>query len=1561
MLSQPVDDADVEAPIRPEIFYWFATPEDFDEEGNLHLDLNTGRLRHRWVPDQKSRARLYIRDHPHAEGLRSRGRLQIIVKIQAFEEIEDVTEKYPQAMLKGMKGKVIKTPLSMVIPKFSRKEPVYPSYTMGTTDFINVEPPLEVASIQHGILSEQEIEDMSVMQVISAELMDPMDPKNKTPVPDGLYDLRMGALHTQPACGTCGLGRQPLDATRSCPGHFGYIDLVIPIPKFLYLGKKGSQASTSAPILYTLNRVCHHCSKIPLPDEKLDEIKSQVQALLESGMANANGFTKIRQLYAPYFEDTGYSCPHCGEYTTKFNFSHYTANFFTVHPNIDYKSGIKIIDYEGVYTIFNDISDETAKMLGFNPPHSHPRDLFFKKLPVIPNQARPVLQIPGNPLPQIDGLTRLYQDVLALDEQLRSAINTGSQSGINFNRTKLYHAVSRITDNLNTTIGSGGDLKMRTSSGAEKTASFQGLLNRLTGKKGRFRANLQSKYVEEVSYSTVAPHGALAIDEVGVPISVCMRSTVEEIVDEENIDRLKEAVINGATEYPGALHIYLDGDRSHADGINHKQLNKANRDRREIWAEQMTYGTLVKRHLIKGDIGLFNRAPSLHRQSIMAVTVIPMDQKNFSFNATICDPFNADYDGDAMKLHFLKTPEAIEEAKKYMYIDKNIIHARHGRLAIANDQDQVSGTYLLTHTDLRRRNEWNKSTGLGFTDEGIPYVAKRIAIEMYSHVFYKDRKSGEKVFLTSLPESDYTSPTGEKCYTGRALFSHLFTVIDAEYVSAVFAGVTPITEEKDGEVAIKRINGNPEYETIEIINGNLIKGTLEKGAFGTQESSIAPSFFYHEGYEAAYEKLCHFIELATRLGLAAHRGIGFSLGIADVAGGEEANKEIDEAFIETSKKVQEIQNAYENKTLSEDVAVGRQEKIDADRDPLGFMEEKIQDITSKFEKDILAPVQDYQGAGNAMQISVRSKARGKDSNVQQMGASYGLVSLSGQRIRAGINPNRVLPHYPMDPEESTSPVYSGFIRSSYSMGMQPTEYWMTSTGGRRSTVESGMGNISTSGYLERKLIKGMESYVVDKDLRTVSLRSGLVISPIAGEDGLKSYHSRGNDPLVNEKGRVITLQPMLYDFKCKHGLFLESASQEGSCPDCTKGSDISHFRKTIAAESKSDRIKPSEKTIRSIEKILEVREVTKPNVGKMAKKLVKYYRDSLSRPGEAIGAVAAACLGEPATQAALRTFHFAGKASFQGSIDRLKQILESPTAKPKDIKDPRTILRLKEGISERTAQKIADALRPVKAHRIIDLVSYDLTSNSITVSFLWNKFDMYGISKEVLFNQLKRALQSYPVTIMNTILDYNGVLVLAMNSDNPEDYLLCKERMMNTMINGIGDMEYSVYLRDPSKDEINLDGYTKRYTIDIRDSSNTLFEKLEVFDQEIDFKYTDTTNLKWIYDKFGLEAVLMEITDSIDFQMNGGPDAKGIGDYDYRYARTIADSMGEYGELRKLGPNGTAGKGNPSMLGGCSLEQQYAIIQGSSMLGNFDPMMGVAESIVVGNIVKIGDYAPSDQ
>lgn len=39
---------------------------------------------------------------------------------------------------------------------------------------------------------------------------------------------------------------------------------------------------------------------------------------------------------------------------------------------------------------------------------------------------------------------------------------------------------------------------------------------------------------------------------------------------------------------------------------------------REKMAQELKYGDIVERHLIDGDIVLFNRQPSLHKLSIMA-------------------------------------------------------------------------------------------------------------------------------------------------------------------------------------------------------------------------------------------------------------------------------------------------------------------------------------------------------------------------------------------------------------------------------------------------------------------------------------------------------------------------------------------------------------------------------------------------------------------------------------------------------------------------------------------------------------------------------------------------------------------------------------------------------------------------------------------------------------------------------------------------------------------------------------------------------------------------------
>ena len=118
------------------------------------------------------------------------------------------------------------------------------------------------------------------------------------------------------------------------------------------------------------------------------------------------------------------------------------------------------------------------------------------------------------------------------------------------------------------------------------------------------------------------------------------------------------------------------------------------------------YGDIVERHLIDGDVVLFNRQPSLHKLSIMAHYVsddqtnthihggqssvyyivfivilslsLPpslslailkarvMPNRTFRFNECVCTPYNADFDGDEMNLHLPQTEEAKAEALTLM-------------------------------------------------------------------------------------------------------------------------------------------------------------------------------------------------------------------------------------------------------------------------------------------------------------------------------------------------------------------------------------------------------------------------------------------------------------------------------------------------------------------------------------------------------------------------------------------------------------------------------------------------------------------------------------------------------------------------------------------------------------------------------------------------------------------------------------------------------------------------------------------------------------------------------
>ena len=108
-------------------------------------------------------------------------------------------------------------------------------------------------------------------------------------------------------------------------------------------------------------------------------------------------------------------------------------------------------------------------------------------------------------------------------------------------------------------------------------------------------------------------------------------------------------------------------------------------------------GVVVERHLIDGDVTIFNRQPSLHRMSMLVHEIRVMEGKTFRFNLADCTPYNADFDGDEMNLHVIQSEEARAEARILMRVQEHIISPRYGGSVIGGIHDHITGAYLLTH------------------------------------------------------------------------------------------------------------------------------------------------------------------------------------------------------------------------------------------------------------------------------------------------------------------------------------------------------------------------------------------------------------------------------------------------------------------------------------------------------------------------------------------------------------------------------------------------------------------------------------------------------------------------------------------------------------------------------------------------------------------------------------------------------------------------------------------------------------------------------------------------
>jgi DNA-directed RNA polymerase II subunit RPB1 len=133
---------------------------------------------------------------------------------------------------------------------------------------------------------------------------------------------------------------------------------------------------------------------------------------------------------------------------------------------------------------------------------------------------------------------------------------------------------------------------------------IKSIAERISGKTGRIRQNLNGKRVEGSGRAVITSDPSMGIDEVGIPLKIAMSIPFPETVTPDNYEKLSALVKNGRDIYPGVNKVVKKNGVSYDIRYRNRPI-------------KLQYGDIVERHLIDGDYVLFNRQPSLHKLSMM--------------------------------------------------------------------------------------------------------------------------------------------------------------------------------------------------------------------------------------------------------------------------------------------------------------------------------------------------------------------------------------------------------------------------------------------------------------------------------------------------------------------------------------------------------------------------------------------------------------------------------------------------------------------------------------------------------------------------------------------------------------------------------------------------------------------------------------------------------------------------------------------------------------------------------------------------------------------------------
>jgi DNA-directed RNA polymerase II subunit RPB1 len=310
---------------------------------------------------------------------------------------------------------------------------------------------------------------------------------------------------------------------------------------------------------------------------------------------------------------------------------------------------------------------------------------------------------------------------------------------------------------------------------------------------------------------------------------------------------------------------------------------------------------------------------------------------------------------------------------------------------------------------------------------------------------------------------------GKKEFTSFDILSQIMPPITLKYKTKLF---------EEGE------DFGTSNNVVEIRNGKFIRGQIEKSTLGSTTKGIIHRVCNDFGNLQSAD----FIDNLQNVITEYMKSSSFSVGISDLI----SNKKTQDAIIQAIAK-----QKHEVQTIIEKVHLGVFENNTANTNMAEF-ESSINKQLNKANEEAGKIGRKSLNKDNRFLMIVDSGSKGTLINISQMISCLGQTNVDGKRIPYGFD-SRTLPHFN---KFDDSPGARGFIENSYISGLTAPELFFHAMGGRIGLIDTACKTSST-GYIQRRLIKGLEDLRVEYDM-TVRNNMGKIVQFSYGDDGFDS-------------------------------------------------------------------------------------------------------------------------------------------------------------------------------------------------------------------------------------------------------------------------------------------------------------------------------------------------------------------------------------------------------------------------------------------------------------------------